>query len=34
MANTLAFLQIDVSDPDFRRPMVEMSRKILKGTNG
>ena len=31
MANTLAFLQIDVSDPDFRRPMIEMSRKILKG---
>jgi hypothetical protein len=31
MANSLAFLQIDVSDPDFRRPMVEMSRKLLKG---
>jgi AcrR family transcriptional regulator len=31
MANTLAFLQIDVSDPDFRRPMIEMSRKIMKG---
>ena len=31
MANSLAFLQIDVSDPEFRRPMVEMSVKTLKG---
>ena len=34
MANSLAFLQIDVSDPDFRRPMIEMSRKILHGYEG
>jgi AcrR family transcriptional regulator len=31
MANSLAFLHIDVSDPDFRRPMIEMSRKTLRG---
>ena len=31
LANSLAFLQIDVSDPDFRKPMVEMSRKTIDG---
>lgn len=31
LANSLAFLQIDVTDPDFRRPMVEMSQKTLRG---
>jgi AcrR family transcriptional regulator len=31
MANHLAFLQIDVSDPDFHRYMLEMSRKTEAG---
>ncbi len=31
MANHLAFLQIDVSDPDFRKPMLEISRGMLRG---
>ena len=31
LANSLAFLQIDVTDPDFRRPMVEMSQKTIDG---
>jgi AcrR family transcriptional regulator len=31
LANSLAFLQIDVSDPEFRRPMREMSRQTLAG---
>ncbi len=31
MANHLAFLQIDISDPDFHRLMLETSRKILAG---
>jgi AcrR family transcriptional regulator len=31
LANSLAFLQIDVSDPDFRKPMLEVSRKTLEG---
>ena len=31
MANHLAFLHIDVSDPDFRRHMLEMSRRIEAG---
>jgi AcrR family transcriptional regulator len=31
MANHLAFLQIDVSDPEFRTPMLEMSRKTEAG---
>lgn len=31
LANSLAFLQIDVSDPDFRKPMLEMSQKALRG---
>jgi AcrR family transcriptional regulator len=31
LANHLAFLQIDVTDPDFRKPMLEMSRSTLKG---
>jgi AcrR family transcriptional regulator len=31
MANHLAFLQIDVSDPDFRKPMLEMSKTTLHG---
>lgn len=31
LANHLAFLQIDVTDPDFRKPMLEMSRATLAG---
>ncbi len=31
LANSLAFLQIDVTDPDFRRPMIEVSQKLFKG---
>jgi AcrR family transcriptional regulator len=31
MANHLAFLQIDLSDPDFYRLMLESSRRILEG---
>jgi AcrR family transcriptional regulator len=31
MANHLAFLQIDVSDPDFRKSMLEISRGMLRG---
>ena len=31
LANHLAFLQIDVTDPEFRKPMVEMSRATLAG---
>jgi AcrR family transcriptional regulator len=31
MANHLAFLQIDVGDPEFRKPMYEMSRKMVAG---
>jgi AcrR family transcriptional regulator len=31
MANHLAFLQIDLSDPDFYRLMLENSRRILAG---
>lgn len=31
MANHLAFLQIDVSDPDFRKPMLAISRGMLRG---
>ncbi len=31
LANHLAFLQIDVSDPDFRKPMFEMSQKTIAG---
>lgn len=31
LANHLAFLQIDVSDPDFRQPMLETSGKALAG---
>ena len=29
--NLLAFLQIDLSDPDFRRPALEQSRHLLAG---
>jgi AcrR family transcriptional regulator len=31
MANHLAFLQIDISDPDFHRLILEMSRKVVAG---
>jgi AcrR family transcriptional regulator len=31
MANHLAYLQIDLSDPDFHRPMLESSRRTLTG---
>jgi AcrR family transcriptional regulator len=31
LANSLAFLQIDISDPEFHRHTVEMSRKHLAG---
>jgi AcrR family transcriptional regulator len=31
LAHHLAFLQIDVTDPDFRKPMLEMSRTTLAG---
>lgn len=31
LANLLAFLQIDLSDPDFRRPALEESRHLLAG---
>lgn len=31
LANSLAYLQIDVGDPDFRKPMLEMSRKTIEG---
>jgi len=31
LANHLAFLQIDVTDPDFRKPMLEISRATLAG---
>lgn len=31
MGNHLAFLQIDVCDPDFREPMRQMSRDMLRG---
>jgi AcrR family transcriptional regulator len=31
LANHLAFLQIDVTDPEFRKPMVVMSRATLAG---
>jgi AcrR family transcriptional regulator len=31
LANHLAFLQIDVTDPDFRKPMIAMSRATLAG---
>src|SRR5215207_6589015 len=31
LANHLAFLQLDVTDPDFRKPMLEMSRATLAG---
>jgi AcrR family transcriptional regulator len=31
LGNSLAFLQIDVTDPEFRRPMLEMSRKTIDG---
>jgi AcrR family transcriptional regulator len=31
LANHLAFLQVDVTDPEFRKPMLEMSRATLAG---
>ena len=31
LANHLAFLQIDLSDPDFHRPALEYSRRVLAG---
>lgn len=31
LANSLAFLQIDISDPDFHRNMLEMSRRTEAG---
>ena len=31
LVNLLAFLQIDLSDPDFRRPALEQSRHLLAG---
>ena len=31
VANSLAFLQMDLSDPDFHRLMVINSRKMLEG---
>lgn len=31
LANSVAFLQIDLSDPDFRRPALANSRRILAG---
>src|SRR5688572_11144017 len=34
LANHLAFLQVDVTDPDFRKPMVEMSRATIAGYEG
>lgn len=34
LANSLAYLQIDVGDPDFRKPMLEMSRKTIEGYRG
>ncbi|HEU0037364.1 MAG TPA: helix-turn-helix domain-containing protein [Kofleriaceae bacterium] len=34
LANHLAFLQIDVTDPEFRRPMLALSRATLAGYRG
>ena len=31
LANSLAFLQIDLSDPDFRHPALENSKQIIAG---